>query len=177
MRRSQNEGFGWIELLLAIIFFIAAYFAFTNPATTIQTISILLGITALIRGILAIANYVRGRNNNARDRSSGFQLALGIIAILAGLVFLFFSGLGTIVLSIAFAVWFFVECIEGLTRAPRYKQRSNALYWISIILNVLGIIVGILLILNPWTAFFAFSYLIAFAFLYFGILNLFMAFA
>lgn len=174
---SRNEGFGWMELIVAILFFIAAYFAFSNPAETLQTITIIFGIVAILRGTLAIVDYFRGRNETAVQGNLTFQLIIGIIGVLVGLAFLFFSGLGTAVLSYAFAIWFLVDSVEGLFRSSRYRERSNGLYWTALILNILGLVVGVLLILNPLTALFTFSYLIAFAFLYFGILNLFLAFA
>lgn len=177
MFSSRNNGFGWLEFIIAILFFIAAYFAFSNPGETLQTITIVFGIVALLRGILAIADYFRGKDDTSGKGTLTFQLVLGIIGVLVGLAFLFFSGLGTAILSYAFAVWFLVDSVEGLFRASRYQERSNGLYWTALILNIIGLVVGVLLILNPLTALFTFSYLIAFAFLYFGIINLFLAFA
>lgn len=177
MFSSRNEGFGWVELITAILFFIAAYFAFSNPVDTLETITIFFGIAALLRGILSLVTYFRVRNDASSESSPTILLVFGIVGILVGLAFLFFSGLGTAVLSYAFAVWFLVDSVEGLSRAPRYKRRGTGLYWTAIVLNVIGLIVGVLLILNPLTALFTFSYLIALAFVYFGVLNLFLAFA
>ena len=89
-------------------------------------------------------------------------LVVGIIDILVGIFFLFNIGAGVVVLPFVFAVWFIADSVFALLAADLAKGVSNGYYWFTVIVNILGIILGIMLLFNPISSALTLSFLVGF---------------
>jgi len=138
----MESRFDWTNLLIGILMIIVGILVLTNPAATMTTLAILVGIAVLISGVIFLFKY----------KESTANLIYGIIAIILGIILLTRPAFAVSALGFIIGIWFFIEGVLGLTRAGFYKLISSAMYITSIILNVLLLIAGFLIILNPFVA-------------------------
>ena len=165
--KNQRTMIKWSEIIVGIIFLIAAYFAFISPVTTLLSFAILFGLAAIFRGIIAIIGYSDLKKITGQNAT--LALVIGILEIIVGIVFLFNMGLAVSVLAYTFAFWFIIDSVSGLLNVNRTRALGNGAYWFSFIINLLGVVIGISLLFNPITAGLTLSFLVGFYFLLFGI--------
>ncbi|TFI66051.1 hypothetical protein CKN82_05505 [Carnobacterium divergens] len=165
--KNQRTMIKWSEIIVGIIFLIAAYFAFISPVATLLSFAILFGLAAIFRGIIAIIGYSDLKKITGQNAT--LALVIGILEIIVGIVFLFNMGLAVSVLAYTFAFWFIIDSVSGLLNVNRTRALGNGAYWFSFIINLLGVVIGISLLFNPITAGLTLSFLVGFYFLLFGI--------
>ena len=100
----------------------------------------------------------------------GLSLAGGILSILAGLMILLYPSAGAWALVVLFPIWFIAHCISRLTRLPlvRLAGRSGY-YYFTLVLNILGIVLGFIMIVDPLISLFSIGYVIGMYLLILGI--------
>ena len=172
---TKNEnGFGWGSLLLAILFFIAAWVSIQNPISTLITLGLAFGIIALVQGIQAIAQYFEVKDKIKHN--PWYLILIGIVDVLVGLYFVFHPAISITFIPILFAIWFLIDSIMNIFLAFRLKEINTSWFWIRLILGILGVIVSLALIGNIYLAFISVTSLIAFYFLIVGVIKLIDAF-
>lgn len=172
---SSSKHIHWGSLLLGILFVLASLIAFRDPVGNLQALVMVFAIFAILKGLYEI--FLRNSVHYFTGTKATMLIVVGVLDIIVGIFFLLNINLGVVALPIVFAVWFLVDSIFGLFTADIARQISNGYYWFQIIVNVLGIIVGIMLLLNPLSAALTLSFLVGFYFMLFGITNIVEAFA
>ncbi len=128
---------------------------------------------AFIKGIFEL--FVRNRLKELTGYKGKMPLIIGIIDILVGVFFLFNIGAGVAALPFVFAVWFIADSVLALFTADLARGVSEG-YWFTIIVNILGILLGIFLLFNPISSALTLSFLVGFYFMLFGITHIVYAF-
>jgi len=173
---TKKSKFGWLELILGILLILLGIYAFTNPSTALTTVVIIYGLVSIVTGIADIVLYVK------LERRTGFgpvaSLVAGILSILAGLLIVLNPGAGKWLFTIFFPIWFIAHCISrlanlGVTRVVA----GNAYYYFSLVVNILGLLLGFMMILNPWISVLSFSYIIGIYMILLGVGSIVMAFS
>lgn len=172
--RNYNEGFQWGPFLLGVLYLILAFFAFNNPMISIVSVAYIFAIGAILIGLYEI--FVRRNLRQHAGYNSGFLIAIGVIDILIGIFFLFNISAAVITLPFLFALWLIVDSIGTIATASPIRNYSNAQYWFTIIVGILGVVIGVLLIFNPLSSYVAIATLLGLYFMLFGILNIVYAF-
>lgn len=170
----QEKKFDWMSLILGIVFIILGCWSLKNPDTTLSLLSILVGIGAILKGIYEF--WLRSTINNLLGTRSTWLLIMVILDIVLGIVFICHIAAGVMTISIIFAFWFIIDCIGQLSVAGFYKRFRKGYYWWLVILNVLGIIIGISLLFNPMVSALTIVWLISFFLLLIGIVAIVAAF-
>lgn len=170
----RKRGVDWASLILGILFVIAAFIAFRDPVGDLKALVWVFGVFAIIKGIFEI--FIRSRLRRVTDNALIFPLIMGIVDIMLGLFFLMNSFAGMVTLGYLFAFWFIFDSIMGLMTANLSRQISNGYFWFSVIVNVIGILLGIYLLFNPLAALLTLSFLVGFYFLMFGLVRIVYAF-
>ncbi|MGI6664885.1 MAG: HdeD family acid-resistance protein [Christensenellaceae bacterium] len=155
---KKRSGFGWGEFILGIIFIILGVYTIVNPSIALTTAVVAYGIVAVASGIVDIWLFIR------LERRGGFapgvMLVMGILDIIAGIILLFNVNIGVLAFSIAIPIWFIAHCIARLVNISAFRPLcSSGQYALVIILNILGIILGVMMFLNPITSMFSVGYL------------------
>ena len=166
MRRKS--GFGWLELILGILLVILGIFSMINPNTALTGIVIVYGIAAIVIGISDIMMYVRV------ERYTGFgpmvSLIGGILSVMSGVMLLVYPNAGKWVLSLLFPIWFIAHCISRLAHLSSMRiYMENFAYYLTLILNILGLISGFMMIFHPLISLLSVSYIIGFYLILLGI--------
>ena len=127
---NRRSDIGWFELIVGIILIIFGVVIMRQPVGVLTWIVILCGVLAILSGIGDIVLYVK------MEHFTGFgpivSLVTGILSVMA------------------LPIWIIAHCISRLSHLQYMKMHYGMTYYtISLILNILGLLVGILLIFRP----------------------------
>lgn len=156
---NRRSDIGWPELIVGIILIILGVVIMRQPVGVLTWIVILCGVLAILSGIGDIVLYVK------MERFTGFgpvvSLVTGILGVMAGFMLVAHPGAGTWVLAMILPIWIIAHCISRLSHLQYMKMHFGMTYYtISLILNILGLIVGILLIFRPMITIFSMGVLV-----------------
>ena len=108
----------------------------------------LYGIAAVVMGVADIILYVQV------ERYIGFgpilSLISGILSVMSGIMLVVYPRTGVLVLTVLFPIWFIAHCISRLTRLNHIRfVAGNGVYYFIMIVNIIGLILGFLMVLSP----------------------------
>lgn len=169
MRR--RSGYGWFELIIGIMLVVLGIFTFIRPGSTLTGIVILYGMVAVITGISDLIFYVR------TERYTGFgpavSLISGIFSIMAGVMLLVYPGAGRWVMVLLLPLWFIAHCVSRLSHLNFIRVTAGEIYyWFALIVNIIGIILGIMMIARPMLSLFSAGFLIGTYLILLGVDNI-----
>ncbi len=170
----KRSAFGWLELIIGIIMVFLGVFIFVRPETALTGIVILYGIIAVVMGITDIMFYVK------MERYTGFgpavSLISGIFSVMAGIMLLVYPSAGKWILVLLLPIWFIAHCISRLSHLSIIRIIAGSFfYYFTLIMNIIGIIVGCMMIINPVISLFTAGFLIGIYFILSGIDSIVMA--
>lgn len=166
MRR--RSGFGWFELIVGILLIILGVFTFVKPGSVLTGVVIIYGILAVITGISDIAFYVR------MEQHIGFgptvSLISGILSVMAGMMLLVYPNAGKWILALLLPIWFIAHCISRLSHLNIVRYTAgNFYYYFSLIMNILGLVLGFLMLFQPAVSILSFGMIIGIYLILLGI--------
>ena len=164
----KRSALGWGELFVGIALIILGAVTFVRPSSALTGVIFVYGILAIITGIADIAFYVQ------MEKRTGFGPALslvtGILSIIAGVFLLLNINAGKWAMVILFPLWFITHCIARLCHMPEIRlMAGTGYYYFALIVNIIGLILGFVMIFNPMLSFFSASYIIGFYLILMGI--------
>lgn len=170
----NRSRFGWIELIEGILLIILGIFSFVRPGSIISGFIIFFGLIALCIGILDIIFYVK------TEEHMGFaptlSLISGSLSVLAGLMLLVYPGAVKWAFVLFFPMWFIAHCISRLSQLPTIRIWSSKFhYYFVMIVNIIGLCLGVLMLIRPVTALISLSILIGIDLILLGIDNIILA--
>ena len=147
MHMIGTRRYNWTSLLIGIILALGGILALSNPDATYVTLAAILGIVAIVCGLMLLLNYYRIKEALAFwDRIS---LGLGTVLLVIGLIFLFWPVVAVSVFAYILAFLFIIYGLSRLSRASSFKHLGSGIYSFIVILNILFVIGGIVLIFQP----------------------------
>ena len=170
----NRSRFGWIELIEGILLIILGIFSFTSPDRVISGFVIFFGLIALCIGILDIIFYVR------TEEHMGFaptlSLISGSLSVLVGLMLLVYPSAVKWAFTLLFPMWFIAHCISRLSQLPTLRVwTSKGHYYFVMIVNIIGLCLGILMFVRPVIALISLGYLIGIELILLGIDSIILA--
>lgn len=173
---NKRSGLGWLELISGILLIIFGVVAFVNPGGTLDSIVIIYGIIAIITGIADIVFYVK------LEKRTGFgpavSLVTGILSVLAGVLLVIHPGAGTLFIAFMFPIWFIAHCISKLSHLSVIRLLTGTgNYYLTMTLNIIGLILGIVMLFNPLLSISTMGYVIGFYLIVLGIDSIILAFS
>lgn len=176
---NRKSSFGWSEFAVGLLLILLGGFAFVRPDSMLTGAVVVYGVIAVLMGIEDIVIYVR------LSRFTGFgpmlSLITGILSVMCGIMLIANPHVGKWALTILLPIWFIAHCISELTRTNLIRLIGNPFYYyFSLTLNILGLILGFLMLFSPALSFMtlrAIGYMAAIYLILFGIENLIAAFA
>jgi len=156
---KNRSAIGRVQFIIGILMIILGIFAFTSPEDTLFGFIILCGAMAVAIGICDIIFYVKA------ERFTGFgpivAMISGILSVMAGIMLLVYPNTGKLVLTLLIPIWFISHCISQLVNLIENRFIIGGFhYFISIVINILGLIMGFLMLLQPVLSLFTASFMI-----------------
>lgn len=163
-----RSGFGWLGVVEGILLILLGGYTFIRPDSALTGFLVLYGIVAVIMGIADILLYVRV------ERYTGFgpiiSLISGTLSVMSGVMLLVYPNAGRIVMTILFPLWFIGHCISRLASLNNIRLFvGNFTYYFTLVLNIVGLILGTMMLVNPWISWLSIRYIISFYLILLGI--------
>ena len=148
---KKRSGFGWLEFAQGILLIGLGVYTFINPGGVLTGLAIVYGLIAAFTGVMDIVFYVR------MERYTGFgptiSLVTGILGAMAGFMLLISPGTGRWAAAIFFPLWFIAHCVSRLCHLPVIRLVAGKVYfYLTLALNLLGIVLGVCLLADPAAA-------------------------
>lgn len=144
----KPSGFGWIAFLSGLCTLLLGIFTIFRPQGIFTWVAVIYGLLAVITGVCDIVLYIKA------ERYTGFgpivALISGILSVMAGAILLAHPGMGKWIFSLLFPLWFIAHCISRLTHLGTIRIIAGKVYYyVSLVINVLGLVLGILMFIQP----------------------------
>lgn len=176
---KRKSGFGWSELIVGLLLILLGIFSLIRPDSMLTGAVVVYGVIAIVMGIEDLVVYAR----LARFTGFGPMLSLisGMLSVMCGVMLIAYPSIGKWALTILLPIWFLAHCISELTRTNLIRLIGNPFYYyFSLILNILGLVLGFVMLFSPALSFVTLSaicYMAAIYLILFGIESVIAAFA
>lgn len=139
--KSIKGGFALSALAYIILGVVLIFF----PNTALNIACIVIGVIAIVYGVTKVVAFAKGTSEK-----STLDLAIGIIAIVAGLVMIFASGLLLSIIWIVFGIYLIANGIFGIKRAIELKKTGDGSWMVALIFAIVVTVMGIIIVFNPF---------------------------
>lgn len=136
---AKNWAWVLVRGVFTIIFGAMAVFW---PGITLYALIILFGAYAIVDGVTAIVMGTR------RSYGRGFLITMGVLGIVAGLIALLWPDISALALLYVIALWAIVTGIGSIVSGFGVSRDAGG-RWLFIISGLAGVVLGILLLVNP----------------------------
>lgn len=133
---------GWTDIILSLIFILFGTMLIANPNAIVAFIANILGLIFIILGVLKLIEYFNS------DRTNRYILAIGIVAIIAGIVIMNCADIILSIFRIVIAIWIIYSGIINLQTSIVWKDYQSRLWLASVILSIAIISAGIFILIN-----------------------------
>ena len=158
-----------IRGIAAIVF---GVIAFTYPVMAIATLVLFFGAWVLIDGIFRIFGAIKHRGS---DSDWAWQLVIGLIGIIVGLLTFHAPQVTALALVIYIAAWALMIGASEIVMAVKLRHEIKG-EWLLILMGLASIVFAVLLLWNPVAGAAAVIWLIAWYAVVLGILAIFFGF-
>ena len=162
----------WVPVIRGIFAIVFGIIAFVYPGLTIATLVLFFGAWVLIDGIFRIVGAIGHR---ASDPDWGWQLVIGMLGIVVGLLTFHAPQITALALVIYIAAWALMIGASEIAIAVKMRREIKG-EWFLILMGLASIIFAVLLLWNPIAGAAAVIWLIAWYAVVIGILAIFFGF-
>ena len=162
----------WVPVIRGIAAIVFGIIAFVYPGLTIATLVLFFGAWVLIDGIFRIVGAIGHR---ASDPDWGWQLVIGILGIVVGLLTFHAPQITALALVIYIAAWALMIGASEIAIAVKMRREIKG-EWFLILMGLASIVFAVLLLWNPIAGAAAVIWLVAWYAVVIGILAIFFGF-
>ena len=137
---------GFVSILASIIFLILGLILINHPEGTIKVVSYILGGLLMVFGGFRISTYMSTRENFAYY---DFNLTLGTLCFLAGLVIIVFGTAIASFFGIIIGIWISLTAINRINFAFKLKDSKIKYWYVSLIIALLVLSAGLYIVFSP----------------------------
>ena len=161
----------WVPVLRGVAAIIFGIIAFTHPVMAAATLVLFFGAWVLIDGIFRIVGAIRDRS----DSDWGWQLVIGILGVMVGLLTFHAPGITALALVIYIAAWALMIGATEIALAIKMRREIKG-EWFLILMGLASIIFAGLLLWNPIAGAAALIWIIAWYAVIMGVLAIIFGF-
>jgi uncharacterized membrane protein HdeD (DUF308 family) len=161
----------WVPVLRGVAAIIFGIIAFTHPVMAAATLVLFFGAWVLIDGIFRIVGAIRDRS----DSDWGWQLVIGILGVMVGLLTFHAPGITALALVIYIAAWALMIGATEIALAIKMRREIKG-EWFLILMGLAAIVFAFLLLWNPPAGVAALIWIIAWYAVIFGVLAIIFGF-
>jgi uncharacterized membrane protein HdeD (DUF308 family) len=162
----------WVPVIRGVAAIVFGIIAFVYPGLTIATLVLFFGAWILIDGIFRIVGAIGHR---ASDPDWGWQLVIGLLGIVVGLLTFHAPQITALALVIYIAAWALMIGASEIALAVKMRREIKG-EWFLILMGLASIVFAVLLLWNPIAGAAAVIWLIAWYAVVLGVLAIFFGF-
>lgn len=169
---KNTVKYWYLPLIAGILFIIVGIWIFATPLESYLTLAILFSISFLVSGVLDIIFAI---SNRKELDNWGWTLALGIVSTILGCILIIHPELSitTLPLFIGFVVLF--RSISAIGFSLDIKRYGVFDWGYILAIGIIGTILGIILLINPFIAGVSLVVFTGLAFICLGIYGIFIS--
>lgn len=134
------------SILLSLLLIVLSLFLIFSPSISFKVIVIVLGIALAINGVFHTVSYF----STPQDlKAFSFELAMGVISLLLGILFIFNPSVVETFISFVVGAWIVLNSITSIQLAFNMKSATDK-WVITLLLAIFTFILGIILFFNPF---------------------------
>lgn len=158
---STTTGWRWM-LAYGVIVILIGFLALMNPLATGLATGLFLAAALIVYGIAALISAA----SSFAERGRWVELALGLLALAAGVLIFFTPYLGALSLVWATGAWLFVSGVLQISGALHFKPDR----WWRLLLGLVDVVLGIVLLFaGPWPSLTFLALMVGISFLFKGV--------
>lgn len=146
----------WSDVAISAVFIIVGILLTTNPGIVTTMLSVILGGIFVALGAFKIIEYV------SKGKQDNYLLGIGAVAILAGIIIMFATGIILSLFRIIIGVWMLYTGIMNMQTVIVWKDYQSRLWLTTLIGSVLTLIAGIFILVNSGAIIQAIGWIIIF---------------
>ena len=132
-------------IIMSALLSVVAILLIINPIKSLTIITTFLGAILIGIGILQVISYARA---DKEIKAFSFSLILGLITLIAGFIFVLNpTSIYNFIITIA-GIWIIIESIIRLQLTVSFNKKSTY----SIIMAIITLVLGIIMLVNPFAA-------------------------
>ena len=147
-------------LIFGILMILGGFYALFNPLSALIAVALYLGVIFIAMGIGYLSTY--------RTVKSGSILALGVIDILVGLLFVMNLGITAASLPFILALWALLVGVIQIILSVQFKNEEIPTWSWRMGTGILGVVFGLLMMIYPILGALAITALIGGSLIIFG---------
>lgn len=136
-------------ILMSVLLIIIATLLIFNPVQALNIMTTILGAILIAVGIMQVLMFFKV---DKEFRAFSLSLIFGIITLVIGCVFVFNPESIYKFLIVISGIWIVFESIIRLQIAIGIKDSMSKIFNISVMMTVLTLVIGIVMIVNPFSA-------------------------
>lgn len=144
------------SMMLDVVFIILGMFLIANPTVGPNVALLLFGILLTVTGLYSIIKFIL--NNKVIFR---FELIYGIVSLIVGLVALFKPFAIVNLVSVLVGIWLILSSVFKFAVAVELRKINVSSWTFDMGISIITIILGILLLVNPLSAYMILSTYVA----------------
>ncbi len=156
-------------LISGALLIVVGIVAVCNPASTVASLAVFLGLAMLLSGISSIVGYGMATKYFV---GGGWMLADGILTCVLALFVLFNSSVTASAIPFIFGLWVVFSSVERMACAFDLKRDGVSGWGWILALALLGIVMGVVALLDPIVAAVALSVIVGVLLISTGVMNL-----
>lgn len=135
------------NILISLALIILSIFLIKDPTTSLNTITIIIGVIVGITGLVELITYF---TSPQEIKAFSLKLIVGVITTILGVVIIINAQTINTILTWVIGAWIIIESIIKLQIAFNLKGISNSNWKIIVIFSIITFIIGLVIILNPF---------------------------
>lgn len=140
------KKYGTHSLVISLALIVLSVFLIFKPVDSINVLMIIFGVIVSIDGLIHFISYFASPKEL---RPFSFELAQGILEVVAGFVFITHPGWLIAILPFIIGIWIILESIIKFQLSINMKDMPESNWIIMLILSIITIALGALIIANP----------------------------
>jgi uncharacterized membrane protein HdeD (DUF308 family) len=137
-----------------------------RPGLSLASIILLVGIFAIVYGIFIALTGIAGR-----QESRGWAIAVGVLAAIMGIVVLAWPAATSLAVLYIIAFWAIITGVADIAGAFMKGHTGGQRVWLLVV-GLLGIVVGIIFLVNPGSGILALLWLAGIYLVVLGVLRI-----
>ena len=133
------------SIISSVVLLVVGFFLVLRPASTLSLISYVLGGILVIIGTTSLVNYYKDKKS-----VSTFELIYGAISLIAGLVLILNPKALASLIPFVLGVWIVISSLKKLKYIWDINDSKNKSWTTSLVITIIMLVLGIILIFNPF---------------------------
>ncbi|MBM4158424.1 MAG: hypothetical protein FJ216_06545 [Ignavibacteria bacterium] len=139
----------WLYFLRGLLFIIIGIYAITVPVDALLVLVVFIGAVTLVTGFFQILSAIFNAKNYMHW---GLMFVWGIVEFLFGLILITKPGISVEIFLFIFGFWAIATGVFFIGDTIGLKKSNVPYWWLNVIAGILMIILGYIIITNPFSA-------------------------